>query len=108
MDFRERMGQFLDKGLEVSKDIFSKASETAKDLSEKGVLHLEIHELEGRAKKEFFKLGHQVYEHFITEEKASITATNKDIATILEEISHLEAEINKRGAMLAAAKTNEK
>lgn len=104
MDFRERMKHVFDKSVEVSKDIFNKASETAKDLSEKGVLHLEIRELEGRAKKEFFKLGQLTYEAFTREGKASITAKNHEIAAILEEISHIEAEIEKRENKLALEK----
>ncbi len=104
MDFQERMRRVFEKSVEVSKDLFSKASETAKDLSEKGVLHLEIRELEGRAKKELFKLGQLVHECFVHEGKASITAKNHDIASILEKISHIETEIDKREAMLAADK----
>ena len=104
MDFRDRMKQLLDRSVEVSKDIINKASEKAKDLSGKGVLHLEIHELEGRAKKEFLKLGHRVYECFVHEGKTSVTAKNQEVAAILEEISHIETEITKREAMLKITK----
>ena len=104
MNFRDRMKNVLEKSVELSKDFISKASDTAKDLSEKGVLHLEIRELEGRAKKEFFKLGHHVYEQFIREGKASITAKNQELAAIMEEISHIEEEIDKRENILSSAK----
>jgi ubiquinone biosynthesis protein UbiJ len=96
MDFLERMKQALDKSVEASKDFFGKAGETAKDLSAKGVLRLEIRELEGRAKKELSKLGHVVYEQFAVHEKASVTAKNQEVSAIIDEISHIKDEIQKR------------
>ncbi len=101
MDFLERMKQAVDKGVEASKGFFGKAGETAKDLGAKGVLRLEIRELEGRAKKELSKLGHLVYDHFAVQEKASVTAKNSDVSAIIDEISHIKDEIQKREEKLS-------
>ena len=103
MDFMSRMKQTLDKSVEVSKDFLGKAGDAAKDLGEKGVLRLEIRELEGRAKKEFSKLGQLTYQTFVKEEKASITSKNQELTAILEEIRHIEAEIDKREEQLKKA-----
>lgn len=107
MEFLERMKQALDKGVEVSKDFFGKAGDTAKDLSSKGVLRLEIRELEGRAKKEFARLGHLVFEQFAVQEKASITAKNSEVNAIVEEIQHIRDEIQKREEKLNAEASEE-
>ncbi len=104
MDFMERMKKAMDKSVEVSKEFLGKAGETARDLSSKGVLRLEIRELEGRAKKEFSRLGHLVFEHFVKEEKASVTSKNQDVAAFLEEITRLEDEIHKREEQLNSSR----
>jgi ubiquinone biosynthesis protein UbiJ len=104
MDILERMKQALDKSVEASKDFFGKAGETAKDLSAKGVLRLEIRELEGRAKKELSKLGHLVYDQIAVQEKASVTAKNQEMSAIIDEISHIKDEIQKRESKLSEEK----
>ena len=61
MSFSERMKDMIDKGLDASRDFAKKAGEKAKELGEKGVLKLEIAQLESRAEKLIAKLGAEVY-----------------------------------------------
>ena len=51
MSFSERMKDMIDKGLVASRDFAKKASEKAKELGEKGVLKLEIAQLESQRRE---------------------------------------------------------
>lgn len=108
MDFMERMKKTLDRGVEASREFLGRAGDTAKDLSEKGVLRLEIRELEGRGKKEFARLGQLVFDHFVKQEKSSITAKNQEVSEILEELKTIENDIAVREDKLSASDDGEK
>jgi len=51
MTFAEKMKDMVDKGLVASRDLAKKASEKAKELGTKGVIKLEIVQLESQAEK---------------------------------------------------------
>lgn len=107
MDFMERMKKTLDRGVEASREFLGRAGDTAKDLSEKGVLRLEIRELEGRGKKEFARLGQLVFDHFVKQDKSSITAKNQEVTEILNELKSIEDEIAIRENKLSVSGDDE-
>lgn len=118
MRFSERMKEFLDQGTYVSKefaaragekaqewseksyhaskDFLAKAGAKAQDLGERGVLMLEIKQLEGQAQKLLGRLGNEVYAAFTEREEKSFSMDSPDLNPILTEIDHIKKEIEKR------------
>ena len=96
MDIIDRIRGAIEKGIEVSKDLVSKASEGAKDLSEKGVLRFEIMQLESELKTAFGKLGSATYETLVVQEAESLQRSDDAIQTLLSEIRALEKDIKTR------------
>ena len=62
MDFWDRIKTTIDKGLEGSRDVLGRARDKAQDLGERGVLRVEILQLENQAEKLVGKLGALAYE----------------------------------------------
>ena len=105
MAFVERMKEKLDQGVAASKDLAGKASAKAQDLSERGVLMLEIRQLESQAQKLIGRLGTEVYQAFsergensLSVESDSVKPLLTEIATVRESIEKKEAELQDRKA----------
>jgi hypothetical protein len=96
MAFSDRMRELLDQGAQVSKDFLSKAGAKAQNLGERGVLTLEIKQLEARARKLLERLGNNVYRRFAEEGAESVSASEPEISAILSELGSLKATIEKR------------
>ena len=107
MDFWDRVRTTIDKGLVVSKEALGKAGETARDIGEKGVLKLEIRELENQTKELLKALGSVVYELLEKEGKASVTAKNSEVSVILEKLRTIEAEVAQRELRIEKLKNQE-
>ncbi|MFW6312587.1 MAG: hypothetical protein ACOC2N_01720 [Spirochaetota bacterium] len=107
MDFWDRMRNAMDKGLEGSKDLFGKARDRAQDLGERGVLRLEIMQLENQAEKLIGKLGTRTYEALVTESRPQIDKQTDGIAGLISEIDEVRARIREKEAALAIAVRNE-
>ncbi|MDR3130773.1 MAG: hypothetical protein LBU18_04435 [Treponema sp.] len=122
MTFGERMKELMDQGLAVSKEFADKAGEKAhdwsgrgfnasrklmnkagvkaQDLGERGVLMLEIKQLEGQARRLIACLGTEVYSIFAECGESSVSADSAGIKTLLAEIAGLKSDIEKREAEL--------
>ena len=61
MDFKEKVQKTVNQGLEASKDLFGRAKEKAKDLSDIGVLKYEISQLRKQKEHSYEFLGREVY-----------------------------------------------
>ena len=103
MTFSERMKEVLDQGVAVSKDFAVKAGAKAQDLGERGVLMVEIRQLESQAQKLIGRLGAEAYQVFtergedtLSKDAASVKALLSDIATIRELIERKETELEFR------------
>jgi hypothetical protein len=94
------MKDLLDQGAQASKDFLSKAGAKAQDLGERGVLTLEIKQLEGQGHKLLERLGNQVYRILAEEGAESVTASDPVIKGILSELSTVKGSIEKREAEL--------
>ena len=64
MAFLDKMKEYLDKGVEVSKEALSKAGDAVQDFSDKSVTKIESHQLVSRQNKEYRSLGHAVLKFF--------------------------------------------
>ena len=105
MVFSDRMRQLLDQGVVASKEFAAKAGAKAQDLGERGILMVEIKQLEGKAKKLLGQLGTEVYRLFaecnqdsIERDTPEIQATMTELSSLRETLEQKETELrNRRG-----------
>ena len=102
MAFLDKMKEYLDKGVEVSKEALSKAGDVVQDFSDKSVTKIETHQLISRQNKEYRALGQAVLKFFEENPSASLSADNSLISGIMAEIQRLEKEIVQREESLKA------
>jgi hypothetical protein len=104
MTFSERMRELLDQGVSASKDFALKAGAKAQDLGERGILMLEIKQLEGQAQKLMGRLGSESYRVFVDEDRVELTRDTPQINGILTELARVRDTIEKKDAELKARK----
>ena len=107
MAFLDKMKEYLDKGVEVSKEALSKAGDAVQDFSDKSVTKIETHQLISRQNKEYRALGQAVLKFFEENPSASLSADNSLISGIMAEIQRLEKEIVQREESLKAKEQDE-
>jgi hypothetical protein len=98
MTFNERMKSIFEQGVEASKDIAAKAGAKAQDLGEKGVLKLEIIQLEAQVKKWVERLGMEVCRLFVEQGRELVSADDPVIKGILGEIVAARDAIERKEA----------
>jgi capsule polysaccharide export protein KpsE/RkpR len=125
MAFSDTLKELLDQGLQVSKEIASRAGEKAQDwgskgleasrdfaakagarvqeLGEKGVLILEIKQLESQARKLIGGLGAEVCAAF-EQGAASVQAEDPPVKELMAKIRAVKNSIDEREAEIAAKK----
>jgi len=103
MTFGERMKELMEQGLAASKEFVIKAGAKAQDLGERGILMLEIKQLENQAQKLIARMGNDAYIAFtekdqsvIEREQAEFKNSLRDIAMIRETIEKKEKELRER------------
>ncbi len=104
MEFTERMKHLFDRGLDSSRDLFSKARDKTKDLGEKGVLKFEIKQLESQAEKLMAKLGTRCYEALTKEGSDSVQISTSGVHDLIAEIDQVETRIREKEAKLGQHK----
>jgi len=107
MDFLHRMQGLFDKGLENSRELFSKAKDRAQDASETGVTKFEIMQLERQAEKKIAKLGSEVYRVLVDEDQNTVSKKTPDVRDLLDEITELRDKINERESKLNSLNENQ-
>jgi len=105
MTFSERMRDLLDQGWSASKDFAVKAGAKAQDLGERGVLMLEIKQLEGQAQKLLTRMGNEAYVAFTERDQPTIDRDTVEFRTILNELAILKDAIEKKETELKNRKT---
>ena len=105
-DFINRMKDYLDKGVEVSRDAISKAGEKVADFGGKSVVRIEISQLESKAQKELLTLGTLIYEKLSIKGESSVDKSDVEISAALAVIDKLRAEIESRKSELEEAQKN--
>ena len=104
MTFTERMKELLDQGVAASKEFAVKAGAKAQDLGERGVLMLEIRQLESQAQKLIGRLGTEAYQTFSERGEQALSAESTPVKTILAEIATARESIEKKEAELKLRK----
>jgi hypothetical protein len=94
MDFNQRLQDLFDKGINVSRDLLLKAKDKAQDLGEKGLLKLEIKQLEDQASQFIGKLGMEAYNCFSSGKKT--LSRNGTVDSIVREIERTKKLIEEK------------
>ncbi len=102
MAFSDKIKEFVEQGLAVSKDVLSKAGDKAKEWGEMGVLRMEIIQLRSQAQKLTAKLGAIVYETLVEKGQSSVTKDSPALRDTLLQITTLEKQIDEREATFRA------
>ena len=104
MTFGDRMKELVDQGVSRSKEIATKAGAKAQDLGERGVLMLEIRQLESQAQKMIGRLGAEAYQAFTERGEDTLSKESVVIKSILLDIAAAKESIEKKEAELKARK----
>jgi hypothetical protein len=96
MTFSERMKELLDQGVAASKEFALKAGAKAQDLGERGILALEVKQLEGQAEKLFGRLGNEAYQAFAERNQETLDRNIPEIESILAEITKVREMIEQK------------
>jgi hypothetical protein len=106
MTFSERMKELLDQGVAASKEFAAKAGARAQDLGERGILMLEIKQLEGQAQKLLSRLGNEAYRAFAERDQDTLGRDTAEVKTILSEIAAIRESIEQKEADLRSRRMN--
>ena len=96
MTFSERMKDLLDQGVAASKELALKAGAKAQELGEKGILLLEIKQLEGQAQKLMGRLGNEAYQAFVERNQDSLDKNKPEVEAILTDIAKVRDTIEQK------------
>jgi len=105
MTFSERMKELLDQGWSASKEFAVKAGAKAQDLGERGMLMLDIKQLEGQAQKLLARMGNEAYIAFTERDQSVIDRDKVEFKTILKELAVIKETIEKKENELKNRKT---
>jgi hypothetical protein len=96
MTFSERMKDMLDQGWAASKEFAVKAGAKAQDLGERGILMLEIKQLEGQAQKLLTRMGNEAYIAFVERDQPAIDRDTPEFRAILGELAAVREAIERK------------
>jgi uncharacterized small protein (DUF1192 family) len=96
MAFVEKAKEYLDAGVRVSKDAITKASGAVHEMSDKGLLKLEITRLTSKRKKVCESLGAKVYDAFTVQGAKSVSPKTPAIAQLMSEIASFDEQIGNK------------
>lgn len=99
-DFVNRMKEYMDKGVEMSKDALKKTGEIVSDFGDKSVTRISITQLESKAQKNLLELGIAVYEQLASDENAVVSRDNSAVAKLFAEIESTKKQIEEKRSTL--------
>ena len=104
MNFSDRMRELLDQGVSKSKDLAAKAGAKAQDYGERGVLMVEIKQLESQAQKLIGRLGTEAYQTFTERGEETLSRESSPVKMLLSEIAAARESIEQKEAELKIRK----
>lgn len=96
MAFMDKVKDFMDKSMEVSKNALSKAGEAVQDFGDKSVTRIEIKKLESKQEKLICELGSFVYEKINSEKTENISSSDEVIQSIVSKINEVKDQISSK------------
>lgn len=106
MDFKDKLQKTLNQGLSASKDLFGKAKDKAKDLSDIGVLKFEINQLSKQEEQVFERLGKDVFTMLVEEEHSTVSKKTPAIIKHLDDIADIKKRIEGKEKLLKKYEKN--
>jgi len=100
MTFSERMMELLDQGVAASMDFAVKAGAKAQEMGERGILSIEIRQLENQAQKLLSRLGNETFRAFAENNRDKIEKSDPEISSIIGELFKLREAIDQKEAEL--------
>ena len=100
MAFMDKVKDFMDKSVEVSKTALTKAGEAVQDFGDKSVTKIEIKKLESKQEKLFCELGSFVYNKFYTENIDNMSSSDESIQSIISKINEVKSQIASKNEEL--------
>ena len=97
MAFTDDVKKYVDKGIAVSKDAFTKAGSAVTKFGDQSVKKVEKLQLEGKLKQQFVSLGEAVYEAV---NMGANEVTAESLRPHIEKISAIKADIAARDEAL--------
>ena len=104
MTFSERMKELLDQGVAASRELAAKAGAKAQDLGERGVLMVEIRQLESQAQKLIGRLGTEAYQSFTERGEETLSAESSVVKSILSDVAAIRESIESKESELKIRK----
>ena len=104
MTFGEKMKEMLEQGAAVTKDFAVKAGAKAQDLGERGVLLVEIKQLEYQVGKLISRMGAEVYQCFAERWESTVSSENIIIKDLLSQIASAKEQIEQKESEIALRK----
>lgn len=105
--FEDKLRTGVDKFVKSSKKIISKAGSAVQDFSDKSVIRIEKYQLETKRDKKYCLLGKKAADVFFNNTSASFTTDEDGVLLLIEEIKHLNEEINYREQQLLDSGENQ-
>lgn len=100
MAFMDKVKDFMDKGVEVSKSALSKAGEAVQDFGDKSVTKIEIKKLENKLEKLICELGSYVFDKFDTEKVDILSYSDDKVQSIITSINEIKNQIASKNEEL--------
>lgn len=100
MAFVDDIKKYVDKGIEASKDAFSKAGTAATRFGDQSVKKVEKMQLSNRLKEQFAALGEAVYASFSADKDVSLHAGDESVSAFISKIDEIQRAIAERDATL--------
>ena len=100
MAFMDKVKDFMDKSVEVSKSALTKAGEAVQDFGDKSLTKIEIKKLENKQEKLICELGSFIYDKFNSEKIDNISELNEEIQSIISKINEVKSQIASKNEEL--------
>lgn len=100
MAFMDKVKNFMDKGVEVSKSALSKAGEAVQDFGDKSVTKIEIKKLENKLEKLICELGSYVFDKFDAEKVDILSSSDDKVQAIITSINEIKNQIASKNEEL--------
>lgn len=95
-ELKEKFKAGMDKVVASSKKAFAKTETAVRKISDQSVIRIEIRQFESKKKDEIRKLGQLALDKFINDDSANLSASEEDVAKILETVKNCNSEIQSR------------
>jgi hypothetical protein len=90
------MKELLEQGVAASKEFALKAGAKAQELGEKGILMLDIKQLEFQAQKLLGRLGNETYKAFAEKNQKTLKKDAPEVSAILADIARVRETIEQK------------